>query len=121
MTEKMEKEECVKCGASVKVESDADKRKPCPECGSMGRKRDAVFNEKLTIKQSGKTIHEGKRTKITYPLLIISIIIGVVGGFSGFLAVGEMGVVIGIVLSLVSLYVGKDSFINEKFRNTERF
>jgi len=122
MTEKMEKEECVKCGASVKVESDADKRKPCPECGSMGRKRIAIFNEKLTIKQSGNFEHETKKRIISYPLLIISFAIVLVSTFSVYYVTSsELSVVVGMALGLISFFIGIYAIDNKIIRTREKF
>jgi len=122
MTEIHEKEECVKCGESLDVVAKTEDRKPCPKCNSTARKRTVVANEKIVIKQSGEFIHSGIKTKVSYPLLIISFIVVFVGSFSVYYIFNsELSVIVGLVFGLVAWFVGKDAIDKRSFRNSSKF
>ena len=121
MTEIHEKEECVKCGEPLEVVAKAEDRTPCPKCKSTGRKRTMVANEKRVIKQSGEYIHSGTKTKISYPLLITSFIVVMVGSFSVYYIFNsELSVIVGIIFGLVAWFVGKDAIDKRSFRNSSK-
>lgn len=104
---------CRSCGNEVNPQHTGK----CPKCGNVGYDIGVSIVEHTDIKESLDVVHEGKRTKKSYPLLIISFVIVFVGSFGGYLAVGVWGVSIGIVLGLVSWYVGIYAITTEKFRN----
>jgi ribosomal protein S27AE len=122
MTEKIEREECVKCGEELDVIAKEEDRTPCPKCGSIGRKRIGVFNEKVVIKQSGMIQHETQKRIISYPLLVVSFVIVLVSTFSVYYVTNsELSVIVGIIFGFISFLIGAYAIDNRITRTREKF
>lgn len=108
---------CIDCNEPLEIFSSNPPKPPCPKCGSTKRKRVIVANEKVVHRETLDIIHEGEHTKRSYSLIILSLILGIVASVIGYFIAGIMGTFAGIVIGLVSFYVGMDSTVKEKFKN----
>ena len=118
MTEINETEKCINSDVILPLDS----KEPCHNCGSTGKKRIMEVNERRVIRESGFAETTKTTKKTSYPLLIIMFSILFVSTLTGYFTTNtELGVIIGIILGLVTWYVGKDSTMIEKFRNRTNF
>jgi ribosomal protein S27AE len=103
MTEVIQKTYCKDCGRLIRKEK---KRKPCPRCGSLARHFEAIVTEEIRIKDF--VSWERKRTYIKKHRFIgaILFVLAIISPFVGYIFEGILGIIIGLVISLASYFVG---------------
>lgn len=120
MTSKPQLEE-VQCGNCNRVFPDAvgGKRRACPECGSSKRRYTLNIQEQLHISDSA----EGRTIRVFYkrhPLaLTVVVLISIASPLLGLWLVGWLGVVAGIILGAISLFLGP--IATAKIKEVHRF
>jgi len=103
MTKVIQKSYCKDCGRLIRKEK---KRKPCPRCGSLARHFETTVIEEIGIKDF--ISWERKRTYIKKHRIIgaILLVLAFISPFIGYVFEGTLGIIIGLVISLASYFVG---------------
>lgn len=114
MTEVSSKVECIHCGAALPDEHTS----PCPACGQGGRRISVNIAEKVAV--ADRLTWETRREFYEKMPLALAAVIGITFGapFLGLVLVGWVGVIIGLVLGIVSYFVGP--YAITKVREIER-
>jgi len=97
-----------------KAELPPDHKGPCPECGKLGK--DCKVTAKVAIGLAVSAYYEQWREHAkNHPLLIvISFVLTLASPIVGYLLVGWIGILIGVIISILAWWLGLNA--REKIR-----